>query len=120
MKSGWSVSRLQNVHLLFVFGSSLFLLDQLVDQPRDGSTANAPWRLRFSPIGISHVPQVKRLLSPDVTVVVESDLAALATLKIFCHISSLRSSLFRLLPTLWSHPWFTSNRENSRIETLFL
>ncbi len=113
-------SLFENNQLLLVFCSGLFLFDQLVDQSRDGSTADTPWRLRSGPVGISHMPQVKRLLGPDVTVIVESDLAAFAALKIFCHLSSLRSSLFRLLPALWSHPWFTSNRENSRIEISFL
>ena len=94
--SGWTIDRLTLfsllTHLLLVFGSGLFLFDQLVDQSRDGSTANAPWRLRSGPVGISHVPQVKRLLGPEVTVIVESDLAALAALKVFGHQDFLRLS----------------------------
>ena len=56
VKNGCFLSLPEDVHLLFVFGPWLFLLDQLVDQPRDGPAANAPWRLRFSTVGISHVP----------------------------------------------------------------
>lgn len=73
----------------------LFLLDELVDEPWDGPAANTPGRLRPGAVRISHEPEVKGLLGADVIVIVKSDLAAFAALKVFRH-----SELLLYLSTL--------------------
>jgi hypothetical protein len=62
------------------------LFDIFVNQTRYASAREATWRLILGlAFGVAHEPPVKRFLSADVIIIVESELAALATLKIFCH-----------------------------------
>jgi hypothetical protein len=70
---------------LFVFRPGLFFLDELVNQSRHGAAANASRRLGLGAIGISHKSQIERLLGADIIIVVKSELAAFAALKIFGH-----------------------------------
>jgi hypothetical protein len=70
---------------LFVLRAGLFFFDKLVNQSRHGAAANASRGERFGAIGISHKSQIKRLLGADVVVIVKSELAAFAALKIFGH-----------------------------------
>ena len=62
------------------------LLDIFVNQTRYAPTRKTTWRLIFGlAFGVAHKPEIERFLGTDVVIVVESELAALATLKIFCH-----------------------------------
>jgi hypothetical protein len=75
---------------LFVFRPGLFFLDELIDQLGHGAAGNASGRLRLGAVGVSHVPQIERLLGADVVVIVKSELATLTALKIFRHGEFLR------------------------------
>src|SRR5690349_1226081 len=70
---------------LLVLGSGLFFLDELVDQARHGAAADAARRLRLRSVRIPHIFKVERFLSADVVVVIKSELAAFAALKILRH-----------------------------------
>lgn len=62
------------------------LLDVFVDQTRHAPAREATWRLILGlAFGVAHKPAVERFLCADVVIIVESELAAFAALKIFCH-----------------------------------
>ena len=68
-----------------------FFLDVFVDQAWDAAAAKAAGRfvLGFA-FGVAHEALIERFFSTDEVVVVESQFAALAALKIFCHPGSFR------------------------------
>src|SRR5262245_40438486 len=70
---------------LLVFSSSLFLFDKIGDEPRHAAAAHTTRRLGFRSIGISHVPEIKRLLCTDVVIVVKREFPTFTALKILGH-----------------------------------
>jgi hypothetical protein len=73
------------------------LLDVFVNQTRHAPARKTTWRLIFClAFGVAHEPPIERFLSADVVIIVKSELAALAALKIFCHVSFVEISVIRL------------------------
>src|ERR1051326_3596270 len=70
---------------LLVLGSGFFFLDELLDQPRDRAATRAARRLRLRSVRVAHIFKVEWFLSADVIVVIKSELAAFAALKILRH-----------------------------------
>jgi hypothetical protein len=69
-----------------MLGRGFLLFDVFVNQARHAPARKTTGRLIFGlAFGVAHEPTVERFLGADVVIIVESELAALATLKIFCH-----------------------------------
>ena len=68
-------------------GRSLFFFDKLVDEPGYAATAKTAgqFQLCFT-LGVAHEALVEGLFGADIVIVVEGQLAALATLQIFRHV----------------------------------
>jgi hypothetical protein len=77
--------------MLFVFSPGFFFFDEIGDKPRHAAAADATRRLWFSPVRVSHMPEIKRLLCTDVVIVVKGKLPTFTALKILGHGFSLRS-----------------------------
>ena len=68
-----------------------FFFDVFVDQARDAAaTEAAGWFVLGFAFGVAHEAFIERFFRADEVVVVESQFAALAALKIFCHRGSFR------------------------------
>ena len=78
--------------MLFVFSPGFFFFDEIGDEPRHAAAADATRRLWFSPVRVSHMPEVKGFLGADVVIVVKRKLPTFTALKILGHGFSLRCS----------------------------
>jgi hypothetical protein len=76
-----------------------FFFDVFVDQARDAAAAKAAGRfvLGFA-FGVAHEALIERFFRADEVVVVKSQFAALAALKIFCHRTSFQQAVEKVSP----------------------
>ncbi len=70
-------------------GPGLFLFDELMDQSRHAAATETFRRLGLRTVGISHEPKIEGLLGAHIVVIIKSDLAAFAALKVFRHVKLL-------------------------------